>query len=79
MKKILIIEDDESICKELSVLLANAGYEAMILKDFEHALKECLSAQADLILLDIHIPCIAVAKHKKRKQCSYHHGHQQQQ
>lgn len=58
MKKILIIEDDESICKELSVLLANAGYEAMILKDFEHALKECLSAQADLILLDIHIPCI---------------------
>lgn len=56
MKKIMIIEDDEAICKELSVLLANAGYEPIILKDFAHALENCLTTKLDLILLDINIP-----------------------
>ena len=56
MKKIMIIEDDEAICKELSVLLANAGYEPIILKDFAHALENCLTTKLDLILLDINMP-----------------------
>lgn len=34
MKKIMIIEDDTIISKELYELLVNAGYEALILKDF---------------------------------------------
>ena len=37
MKKILIIEDDESICKELKELLENASFEATILKKFNNA------------------------------------------
>ena len=36
MKKILIIEDDTSISSELKDLLDNAGYEGIILKDFEN-------------------------------------------
>lgn len=40
MKKILIIEDEESICNELAELLENNNYETIILKDFENALSE---------------------------------------
>ena len=56
MKKILIVEDDMAICQELSELLENAGYEAVVLKDFANAKNAVLSAGADLVLLDINIP-----------------------
>lgn len=58
MKKILIIEDEESNCNELAELLENNNYETIILKDFENALSEILKCQPDLILLDINIPYI---------------------
>ena len=56
MKKIMIIEDDTIISKELYELLVNAGYEALILKDFSNAKEEILKSNIDLILLDINIP-----------------------
>lgn len=56
MKKILIIEDDMSICRELAELLENAGYEADILKDYNNSKEEILGSNADLLLLDINIP-----------------------
>ena len=56
MKKIMIIEDDTIISKELYELLVNAGYEALILKDFSDAKEEVLKSNIDLILLDINIP-----------------------
>lgn len=56
MKKIMIIEDDAIISKELYELLVNAGYEALILKDFSNAKEEVLKSNIDLILLDINIP-----------------------
>lgn len=56
MKKIMIIEDDAIISKELYELLVNAGYEALILKDFLNAKEEILKSNIDLILLDINIP-----------------------
>ena len=56
MKKIMIIEDDTIISKELYELLVNAGYEALILKDFSNANEEILKSNIDLILLDINIP-----------------------
>ena len=37
MKKILIVEDDISIRKELKNLLDNAGYNGLILENFENA------------------------------------------
>ena len=54
--KILIIEDDENLCRELADLLTNSGYEAAVLKDFSDALGEIRRAEPDLILLDINIP-----------------------
>ncbi len=56
MKKILIVEDDLSICSELKELLKNAGYEVEILRDFSNSKENILHANADLILLDINIP-----------------------
>ena len=56
MKKIMIIEDDTIISKELYELLVNAGYEALILKDFSNAKEEVLKSNIDLILFDINIP-----------------------
>lgn len=58
MKKIMIIEDEKTICNELSQLLENNNYETIVLKNFEDALNEILYSSPDLILLDINIPYI---------------------
>ena len=56
MKKILTIEDDESVRGELKELLNNAGYDALILDDYTNMLDDILNIHPDLILLDINIP-----------------------
>lgn len=56
MKKILIIEDDKTISKELYDLLNNSNYEALILNDFNNPVEEVFKLNPDLILLDINIP-----------------------
>ncbi len=56
MKKIMIVEDDETISKELENLLKNAGYSTDILQDYGNSKKEILESDSDLVLLDINIP-----------------------
>ncbi len=56
MQKILIVEDDYTICQELKSLLENAGYEVDTLEDFDNSLEVVLNSKSDLILLDINIP-----------------------
>ena len=58
MKKIMIVEDDKVVAKELQNLLNNSNYESMILDDFENAKEVILKSKSDLILLDINIPYI---------------------
>lgn len=58
MSKILIVEDDSSIKRELNELLKNAGYETECIENFDKSLEMILSSNADLILLDINIPYI---------------------
>lgn len=58
MKRILIIDDDQSICKELKELLDNSGYEGIILNDFFDVIAKIESINPDLILLDINIPFV---------------------
>lgn len=58
VKRILIIEDDEIICSELSNLLQNSSYQPFVLKDFKNAQNEIMTLNPDLILLDINIPYI---------------------
>ena len=56
MKKIMIVEDDKIISKELFYLLKNSDYDAYILENFENAKDEIINSNSDLILLDINIP-----------------------
>ncbi|MCM1506927.1 MAG: response regulator transcription factor [Ruminococcus flavefaciens] len=58
MNKIYIVEDDRSIRTELAELLTNAGYEAEYLMDFSDAENSIISAEPDLVLLDINIPFV---------------------
>ena len=55
MKKIMIVEDDKIVAKELLNLLSNSNYEATILEDFKNAKDIILKSSPDLILLDINI------------------------
>lgn len=54
--KILIIEDEAVICRELKILLENAMYEAAVLTEFHHILPQIAEQSPDLILLDINLP-----------------------
>lgn len=58
MKKIAIVEDDETIRKELVCLLKNANYDASCIEDFSNVDESLFAGNADLVLLDINIPCL---------------------
>lgn len=50
-KKILIIEDEKTICQELTELLTNEGYEAEYLEQFDNAKNDILEKNAEICLL----------------------------
>jgi len=58
VKKIFVVEDDESICKELVQILENEGYEAESLESFDNTKDDILKAAPNLVLMDINIPGI---------------------
>ncbi len=58
MSKILIIEDDIKLRKELKIFLEKNGYEVIYIEEFCDPVKESLEVNADLILLDINLPNI---------------------
>ena len=55
-KKILIADDEPNIVTALEFLLQRGGYEVLIARDGEEALKTLESARPDLVLLDIMMP-----------------------
>lgn len=58
MSKILIVEDDEKLRKELEIFLENNGFEANCLDNFDDTINYILNSKADLLLLDINLPNI---------------------
>lgn len=56
MKKILIVEDDIELSKELKLLLEQNGYQAEAVSDFSNTKQQILESNSDLVLLDINIP-----------------------
>lgn len=56
MKKIIIIEDIETIREELKIFLSKYGYEIDAPDKFENIVKYIEKSNADLILLDINLP-----------------------
>ena len=45
MNRILIVEDDKDISRELKELLENSGYEAVVLTDFKNACDSIIAAE----------------------------------
>lgn len=56
MKKILIIEDDLNVARELSISLKKWSFEVDIIKNFDNILKEVIDNKPSLILMDVNLP-----------------------
>ena len=56
MQKILIVEDDEKLSKELEKFLSQNGYEVERLTNFKNCIEDILKSKCGLILLDINLP-----------------------
>ena len=56
MEKILIVEDDKKLRKELETFLTKHGFIAKGLEKFDNTIQDILNENADLILLDINLP-----------------------
>ncbi len=57
-KKILVVEDEESLLKLQSILLTLRGYTVEGVTDGQAALEAVVTMSPDLILLDIMLPKI---------------------
>jgi len=55
-KRILIVEDEESLLKLESILLSSRGYEVTLAASGRTALDILAQEQVDLVLLDIMLP-----------------------
>ena len=54
--KIMIIEDDLTIARELGKVLERWQFEGDIVEDFEHIIEAFRKSQPHLILLDVNLP-----------------------
>jgi len=55
-KKILIIEDDETLCEELTDILEDEGYDVTFSNDGLNGLDFAVRGGFDLLLLDLRLP-----------------------
>ena len=58
MNKILIVDDDERLLTLYSAILRKEGYEVLTAADARKALELAVSAQPNLILLDVMMPSL---------------------
>ena len=56
MYKILIVEDDLVIAREISKQIQNWGYETKVIEDFTQVMTEFVSFSPQLVLMDISLP-----------------------
>ena len=54
--KILVVDDDQKICKILSISLSSLGYEITLANDGFQALERIESERFDVVLLDLMLP-----------------------
>lgn len=58
-KKILLIEDEEDVCKILAYRLRKIGFDVFIANDGEAGLKEVYDKIPDLVILDLMLPSLS--------------------
>jgi DNA-binding NtrC family response regulator len=54
--RVLVVDDEPSICKALSIALARAGYDPVTAQSGESALAIVRSEHVDVMLIDLRIP-----------------------
>jgi DNA-binding NtrC family response regulator len=54
--RVLVVDDEPSICKALTMALSRAGYEAIAAQTGESALSIVRSEHIDVLLIDLRIP-----------------------
>ena len=54
--RVLVVDDEPSICKALTIALSRAGYDAIAALNGESALAIVRSEHVDVLLLDLRIP-----------------------
>lgn len=59
MKHIAVVEDDTFMREELENILGKAGYRVTCIDSFSNVTEQLLSLCADLILLDLNLPCVS--------------------
>ena len=59
MKKILVVDDDESMRALLHLHLRNAGYEVFLAEDAVVAGRQLLAAPPDLLVVDAEMPYLS--------------------
>jgi DNA-binding response OmpR family regulator len=55
-KRILVVDDDENICRLLKMYLANEGFQVLVALDGSKALEYVEKEKIDLIILDVMMP-----------------------
>jgi len=58
MSKILVIDDDRSICESLKLYLTEEGHEAHTASTGTEGLNKFVGTQPDVVILDIRLPDI---------------------
>ena len=56
MYKIVIIEDDNALCKEITEGLTRWGFNTIVIEDFNDILNKSLESNPHLIIMDINLP-----------------------
>ena len=73
MIRITIVEDENFIREELSLILRKAGYEVYEVQIFQKTYEEILKSHPDLVLLDVNLPVQSgfeiCKKLKEKSQC----------
>ncbi|HKJ28072.1 MAG TPA: response regulator [Anaerolineales bacterium] len=55
MKKVMLIEDDQTMLSLLSTLLDMEGYDVHKLDEFSNVIKEIKNVKPDAVLMDVHL------------------------
>lgn len=75
MKKVLIIDDDQTFHKTMTTKLISLNYEVISASDGEEGLKMAISEKPDMILLDIKMPKLDGIGFLKNLKENKDHGH----
>ena len=68
--RVLVVDDDQTICRQLAAGLSSAGYHVLTAYDGEHAILQAEQAPPDVAIVDLEMPTGGLAVIRRLKQLS---------